>query len=71
MPRLIYDYTKSELERVSLSPERFKRKLKNAASNLLPYEIELLHKWLQFYTDNRPELRQCLTEVPLEQKGVC
>ncbi|MCZ8145202.1 hypothetical protein SAMN05444377_10524 [Flavobacterium fontis] len=71
MPRLIYDYTKSELERVSLSPERFKRKLKKAASNLLPYEIELLHKWLQFYTDNRPELRQCLTEVPLEQKGVC
>ncbi|MEN9337125.1 hypothetical protein EQG61_11620 [Flavobacterium stagni] len=71
MPRLIYDYTKSELERVSLSPDRFRRKLKKAVSNLLPYEMELLQKWLVFYTDNRPELRQCISELQSDHKGVC
>jgi hypothetical protein len=66
MPRLIYDYTKSELQRVSRNPDRFQRKLKKAVSNLLPDEMELLQKWLVFYTDNRPELRRCIAEFRVE-----
>jgi hypothetical protein len=63
MPRMIYDYTKSVLERVSFDPVLFLRELRKAVKSLLPYEIEQLKKWLQFYTQERPELKQCLTIV--------
>jgi hypothetical protein len=63
MPRMIYDYTKSVLERVSFDPALFLRELRKAVKSLLPYEIEQLKKWLQFYTQERPELKQCLTIV--------
>jgi hypothetical protein len=60
---MIYDYTKSVLERVSFDPALFLRELKKAVKSLLPYEIEQLKKWLQYYTQERPELKQCLTIV--------
>jgi hypothetical protein len=63
MPRMIYDYTKSVLERVSFDPVLFIRELRKAVKSLLPYEIEQLKKWLQFYTEERPELKLCLTIV--------
>jgi hypothetical protein len=63
MPRMIYDYTKSVLERVSFDPVLFIRELKKAVKSLLPYEIEQLKKWLQFYTDEKPELKKCLFVV--------
>jgi len=63
MPRMIYDYTKSVLERVSFDPALFLRELRKAVKSLLPYEIEQLKKWLQFFTEERPELKQCLTIV--------
>lgn len=63
MPRMIYDYTKSVLERVSFDPILFLRELKKAVKSLLPYEIEQLKKWLQFFTEERPELKQCLSLV--------
>lgn len=63
MPRMIYDYTKSVLERVSFDPALFLRELRKAVKTLLPYEIEQLKKWLQFYTEERPELKQCLSIV--------
>ena len=63
MPRMIYDYTKSVLERVSFDPALFLRELRKAVKTLLPYEIEQLKKWLQFFTEERPELKQCLTIV--------
>ena len=63
MPRMIYDYTKSVLERVSFDPALFLRELRKAVKSLLPYEIEQLKKWLQFYTQERPELKQCLSIV--------
>ena len=50
MPRMIYDYTKSVLERVSFDPVLFTKELKKAIKNLLPYEDEQLKKWLQFFT---------------------
>ena len=59
----MFDYTKSVLERVSFDPMLFCKELEKALKTLLPYEIEQLKKWLQFYTQERPELKQCLTIV--------
>lgn len=60
MPRMIYDYTKKVLERVSFDPQLFIKELKKAVRTLLPYEIEHLRKWLLFYTNAKPELKKCL-----------
>ena len=63
MPRMIYDYTKSVLERVSFDPKLFCKELKKAIKNLLPYEIEQLKKWLEKFTNEEPELKQYLIIV--------
>ncbi len=68
---MIYDYTKSELESVSVDPNRFKRKLKKAVNSLLPYEIDLLQNWLSYFTINKPHLKDCLSEFESNKKGVC
>ncbi|RTY95172.1 hypothetical protein [Flavobacterium sp. GT3R68] len=60
MSRMIYNYTKEVLERVSFDPQLFIRELKKAIKNLLPYEIEQLKRWLQYFTNEKPELKQCL-----------
>ncbi|NMH26201.1 hypothetical protein [Flavobacterium solisilvae] len=63
MPRMIYDYTKTVLERVSFDPVLFAKELKKAVKNLLPYEIEQLKRWLQFFIQEKPELEKCLKVV--------
>jgi len=63
MSRMIYDYTKMVLERVSFDPELFEKELKKALRSLLPYEIEHLKKWLLFFTDEKPELKKCLIHI--------
>ena len=63
MPRMIYDYTKSVLERVSFDPVLFCKELRKAIKNLLPNEIEQLRKWLNNFTTERPELQQYLSIV--------
>ena len=63
MPRMIYDYTKTVLERVSFDPVLFAKELKKAVKNLLPYEIEQLKRWLQFFFQEKPELEKCLKVV--------
>ncbi|MFT5250170.1 MAG: putative SprT family Zn-dependent metalloprotease [bacterium] len=63
MSRMIYDYTKEVLERVSFNPELFIKELKKAIRNLLPYEIDHLRKWLLFFTNEKPELRGCLAFI--------
>lgn len=63
MPRMIYDYTKSVLERVSFDPVLFCKELRKAIKNLLPYELEQLRKWLQNFTNEKPELQQYITIV--------
>ncbi len=60
MPRTVFAYTKSILERVSFDKKLFRKELEKALNNLLPYEIELLRDWLIQFTAERPELRQCL-----------
>ncbi|WP_396211139.1 hypothetical protein [Flavobacterium sp.] len=60
MSRLIYDYTKSVLERVSFDAKLFCKELDKAVRVLLPYELEQLTEWLLNFTKEKPELRQCL-----------
>jgi hypothetical protein len=64
MPRMIYDYTKSMLERVSFDPVLFCKELRKAIKSLLPYELEQLRKWLQNFTSEKPELQQYINIVP-------
>ncbi|CAM3280440.1 PD-(D/E)XK nuclease family transposase [Flavobacterium longum] len=61
MPRMIYDYTKSVLERVSFDPNLFRKELRKALKALLPYELEQLKKWLDYFTNNRPDLKACVS----------
>jgi len=63
MPRMIYDYTKSVLERVSFDPLLFMKELRKAIKSLLPYELEQLKKWLLFFTEEKPQLRPCLSVI--------
>lgn len=63
MSRMIYDYTKEVLERVSFNPELFIKELKKAIKNLLPYEIDHLRKWLLFFTNEKPELKEYLSVI--------
>ncbi len=63
MPRMIYDYTKLSLEKVSFDPTLFKKELLKALRNLLPYEIEQLRNWLRYFTNNKPELQNCLMVI--------
>lgn len=63
MPRMIYDYTKSVLERVSFDPVLFCKELRKAIKNLLPYELEQLRNWLQNFTSEKPELQQYINIV--------
>ena len=63
MPRMIYDYTKSVLERVSFDPVLFCKELRKAIKNLLPYELEQLRRWLQNFTNEKPELQQFIAIV--------
>ena len=60
MSRLIYNYTKTVLERVSFDAKLFCKELEKALKMLLPYEIEQLTEWLLNFTIEKPELRQCL-----------
>ena len=63
MPRSVFTYTKSILERVSFDAKLFCKELEKALKNLLPYEIELLRDWLILYTEEKPELKQCLVYI--------
>lgn len=63
MSKVMFDYTKSVLERVSFDPILFCKELEKAIKALLPYEMELLKKWLLDFIIEKPELKQCLLIV--------
>ncbi len=63
MPRAMFSYTKSILERVSFDAKLFCKELEKAVKNLLPYEIDQLREWLLKFTAEKPELRQCLIYI--------
>jgi hypothetical protein len=63
MSKMMFDYTKSVLERVSFDPILFCKELEKAIKALLPYEMDLLREWLLTFTIEKPELKQCLLIV--------
>ncbi|WP_291103187.1 MULTISPECIES: hypothetical protein [unclassified Flavobacterium] len=63
MSKIMFDYTKSVLERVSFDPILFCKELEKAIKALLPYEMELLREWLLKFIIEKPELKQCLLIV--------
>ncbi|WP_040473958.1 hypothetical protein [Flavobacterium frigoris] len=63
MSKIMFDYTKSILERVSFDPILFCKELEKAIKSLLPYEMEQLREWLSTFIIEKPELQQCLLIV--------
>lgn len=63
MSKVMFDYTKSILERVSFDPLLFCKELEKAVRTLLPFELEQLKEWLFEYIVEKPELRTCLLVV--------
>lgn len=63
MSKIMFDYTKSILERVSFDPILFCKELEKAIRTLLPYEMEQLREWLLKFTKGKPELKQCLVII--------
>jgi hypothetical protein len=63
MSKIMFDYTKSILERVSFDTILFCKELEKAIKTLLPYEMEQLREWLLHFTIEKPELKQCLLIV--------
>ena len=63
MSKVMFDYTKSVLERVSFDPILFCKELEKAIKALLPYEMDLLREWLLNFIIEKPELKQCLVIV--------
>ena len=60
MARAMFEYTQTILKKVSFDPVLFCKELEKAIKRLLPYEIEELKIWVQQFTNERPELNQCL-----------
>jgi len=60
MSKIMFEYTKSVLERVSFNPMLFCKELEKAIKSLLPYEMEQLREWLLNFIIEKPELKQCL-----------
>jgi DNA replication protein DnaD len=51
------------LKRVSFDVDLFCKELAKAYKFLLPYELEELTNWLLKFTEEKPELRQCILNV--------
>lgn len=64
MSKMMFDYTKSILERVSFDPVLFCKELEKAIKTLLPYEMEQLQEWLLSFVIEKPELK------PRDRKSV-
>ncbi|WP_293294840.1 hypothetical protein [Allomuricauda sp.] len=60
MPRAMFDYTKTILQKVSFDVKLFTRELQKAVSRLLPSELVELRIWLQLYIVDKPELHSTL-----------
>ncbi|MBA0884087.1 hypothetical protein [Flavobacterium undicola] len=63
MSKIMFDYTKSILERVSFDPVLFCKELEKAIKALLPYELQQLKEWLTSFIIEKPELKLSLLIV--------
>ncbi|NMH26200.1 hypothetical protein [Flavobacterium solisilvae] len=63
MSKSMLVYTKKVLKGVSFDVELFCKELKKAYKVLLPHELEELTDWLLNFTQQKPELRQCILHI--------
>ncbi|WP_394750521.1 hypothetical protein [Spongiimicrobium salis] len=60
MARLMLEYYKTVLQKVSFDTKLFCKEVEKAVSRLLPNEVEELKYWLKQFLTDKPELNQCL-----------
>ena len=60
MPRAMYRYTQSVLEKVSFDVQLFAAELRKAKQLLFPYELEELRIWLTSWVKKHPQLTPCI-----------
>ena len=60
MSKSMLAFTKKILKGVSFDVQLFYKELEKAYKVLLPHEFSELTEWLLQFTQNKPELRQCL-----------
>lgn len=63
MARVMFEYTKTVLQKVSFSNDLFCKELEKALKRLLPHEIKELAIWLRQYVQNKPELQSSLALI--------
>ncbi len=63
MARVMFEFTKEILKKVSFDSGLFCKELEKALNSLLPYEVEELLIWVKQYTFNKPKLSVCLQKV--------
>ena len=60
MARVMFEYIKTVLRKVSFDVTLFCKELEKALQRLLPYEIEELKVFVQSLIKQNPELDKCL-----------
>ena len=63
MSKSMLTLTKKVLKGVSFDVQLFYKELEKAYKVLLPHELIELTEWLLQFTQNKPELRQCLIMI--------
>lgn len=63
MPRAMFEYTKTILNKVSFDVSLFCKEWHKALERLLPHEIEELLIWVDNLIEQKPELAACLTKL--------
>ena len=63
MSKSMLAFTKKILKGVSFDVQLFYKELEKAYKVLSPHELRELTDWLLKFTQNKPELRQCLLLV--------
>lgn len=60
MAKVMLEYTKTVLKKVSFDTKLFCKEVKKALDRLLPEEIEELKDWLRQFLNDKPQLQQSL-----------
>ncbi len=63
MTKIMFEYTRSVLERVSFDHMLFSKELEKAIRTLLPFELDQLKEWLFGFVEGKPELRHCISLI--------
>lgn len=60
MARVMFEYTKTVLKKVSFNSDLFCKELEKALTRLLPHEVKELSIWLREFIHNKPDLYPAL-----------